>query len=112
MIWKQICGWLVLAVVISCHTAVSQEETVTATIGEPFVLRFGYKGRRLGVWHYFSKDGKPFVPERPRVMQFRGRISFVEITDSDAGLYRLEVKGRRIRYTKSINLLGIYLYTY
>ena len=112
MIWKQISGWLVLAVVISCHTAVSLEDTVTATIGEPFVLRFGYTGRRLGVRYHFSKDGKPFVPERPRVLRILGRLSFVEITDGDAGLYKLEVEGRRISYTKSINLLGMYLYTY
>ena len=114
MILKQISDWLVLAVVISYHAAVSlgDLDTVNATIGEPFVLRFGYKGHRLGVRYHFSKDGKTFVPEKLRVLQIHGRLSFVEITDSDAGLYKLEMEGRRICYTKSINLFGTYLCTH
>ena len=106
MIWKQICGWFVLAAVISCSAAVSLRETVTATIGDPYILRFDYDGPRLGVTYRFSKDGKPFVPERFRVFQSLRRLSFVEITDSDAGLYQLEVEGKNVQYSKTINLLG------
>ena len=110
MNWKQICGWFVLAAVISCSAAASLGETVTATIGAPYILRFDYDGPRLGVTYRFRKDGQPFVPERFRVFQRRARLSFVEITDTDAGLYELEVEGRGIQYSSSINLLGMYMY--
>ena len=109
MNWKQICGWLVLAAVISCSAAASLGETVTATIGAPYILRFDYDGPRLGVTYRFRKDGQPFVPERFRVFRFLGRISFVEISDSDAGVYELEVEGRGTSYSSTINLLGVYL---
>ena len=106
MIWKQICGWCLLAV-ISCSAAVSIRDTVTATDGEPFILNFGYSGRRLGITYHYSKDGKPFVPERLRVLQLLGRLSFLEITDEDAGLYQLEVEGRGVRFSRTITLLGM-----
>ena len=106
MIWKQICGWCVLAM-ISCSAAMSTRDTVTATIGDPFILRFGYNGHRFGVTYQFSKDGSPFVPERFRVFLLRGRLSFVEVTNSDAGAYTLEVEGSGIHYSKTINLLGM-----
>ena len=108
MIWKQICGWCLLAV-ISCSAAVSIRDTVTATDGDPFILSFGYSGRRLGVTYRYSKDGKPFVPERLRVLQRLGRLSFLEITDEDAGSYQLEVEGRGVRFSRTINLLGMSL---
>ena len=107
MIWKQIFGWFVLAAVISCSATVTSGETVTATIGDPYILKFEYNGPRRGVRYRFSKDDKPFVPERYRVFWSCGRISFLEITDDDAGLYQLEVQGRRIQYSKAINLLGM-----
>ena len=110
MTWKQICGWCVLAM-ISCSAAISTTETVTATIGDPFILSFGYNGRRFGVTYQFSKDGSPFVPERFKVFLLRGRLSFVEVTDSDAGVYTLAVEGSRIRYRKSIKLLGMNVVT-
>ena len=101
------------AAVISCSAAASLGETVTATIGAPCIFRFDYNGPRLGVTYRFRKDGQPFVPERFRVFQHCGRLSFVEISDSDAGLYELEVverkkEGRRTSYNKAINLLGMY----
>ena len=111
MIWKQICGWCVLAM-ISCSAAMSTRDTVTATIDNPFILNFGYSGRRFGVTYRFSKDGSPFVPERFRVFQRRGRLSFVEITDSDAGVYQLEVEGKGIHYSRTINLLGMCIAQY
>ena len=107
MNWKQICGWFMLAAVISCGAAATLGETVTATIGAPYILRFDYDGPRLGVTYRFRKDGQPFVPERFRVFQFLGRLSFVEITDSDAGLYELEVEGRGTSYSSTINLQGM-----
>ena len=107
MNWKQICGWFVLAAVIGCSAAASLGETVTATIGAPYILRFDYDGPRLGVTYRFRKDGQPFVPERFRVFQRRGRLSFVEVTDSDAGVYELEVEGRGTNYRSTINLLGM-----
>ena len=82
-------------------------DTVTATIGDPFILSFGYNGRRFGVTYQFSKDGSPFVPERFRVFLIHGRLSFVEVTDSDAGAYTLAVEGSGIHYRKTINLLGM-----
>ena len=106
MIWKQICGWCLLAV-ISCSAAVSIRDTATATVGDPFILKFNYSGHRLGVDYHYSKDGKPFVPERSRVLQLLGRLSFLEITESDAGVYQLVVEGRGIRYSSTINLLGM-----
>ena len=107
MIWKQICGWCLLAV-ISCSAAGSIRETVTATVGDPFVLSFGYNGRRFGVTYHYSKDGKLFAAEKSRVLQPLGRLAFLVIHESDAGVYQLEVNGRGINYRKSINLLGMH----
>ena len=107
MIQKQTCCWFVLAAVVSCSIAVSLGDTVTANIGEPLILRFGYRGRRLGVRYHFSKDGQRFVPERFRVFRLFDRLSFVEITDTDAGEYHLVVEGWRVHYTKTINLIGM-----
>ena len=42
-----------------------------------------------------------------RGLEFLGRLSFVEITDSDAGLYQVEVEGKNVQYSKTINLLGM-----
>jgi len=107
MILKQICGWCLLAV-ISCSAAMSirESDTVTATIGDPFILKFGYRGRRQGVTYRYSKDGKPFVPEKFRVFQLLGRLSFLEITDEDAGVYQLGVVGKGIRFSRTITLSG------
>ena len=108
MIQKQTWSWFVLAAVICCSIAVSLGETITATIGEPLVLRFGYRGRRRGVTYHFSKDGQTFVPERLRVFQRFERLSFVEVTDTDAGEYHLVVDGRRVHYSQTINVLGMH----
>lgn len=104
MTWKQICGWFVLAM-ISCTTAVSLRETITARTGDPCIMRFGYEGPRNGVKFAFTKDGKPLVAERFRVFQYPRRLSFVEVSDSDSGLYQLEVEGEGIRYSAAINLI-------
>ena len=104
MAWKQICGWFVLAMV-SCSTAVSLRETITARTGDPCIMRFGYKGPREGVKFAFTKDGKPLAAERFRVFQYPRRLSFVEVTDSDSGQYQLEVEGEGIRYSAAINLI-------
>ena len=109
MIQKQTYGWFVLAAVICCSIAVSLGETITATIGEPLVLRFGYRGRRLGVRYHFSKDGRSFAPERFRVFRLFDRLSFVEITDTDAGEYHLVVDGWRVHYSQTINVLGMHI---
>ena len=106
MIWKQISGWCLLAV-ISCSAAMSIRDTVTATVGDPFILSFGYNGRRLGVTYRYSKDGKPFAPERFRVLQLLGRLSFLEIAEEDAGEYQLGVVGRGIRFSTTITLKGM-----
>ena len=107
MNWKQTCSWFVLAVVISCNPAATLGETVTATVGAPYILRFDYDGPRLGVTFRYRKDGQPFVPERFIVFRFLGRLSFIEITDTDAGLYELEVEGRGIHYSGTVNLQGM-----
>ena len=109
MNWKQICGWFVLAAVISCSAAASLGETYTATIGEPYILKTGYKGSRDGVWYHCIKDGKPYVPDHIRVFLLLRRLSFVEITESDAGTYQIEIQGKGgLHYTKTIKLLGMY----
>ena len=108
MTWKQICGWCMLAM-ISCSAAITTPdlETVTATIGDPFILKFDYNGRRFGVTYNFSKDGSPFVPERFRAFLYCGKLSFVEIADIDAGVYTFAAEGSGIHYRKSINLSGM-----
>ena len=106
MIWKQICGWCLLTV-ISCGAAMSIRDTVTATIGDPFVLNFDYSVHRQGVTYRYVKDGNPFIPEESRVLQLLGRLLFLEITDVDAGVYQLEVEGSGLNYSRTINLLGI-----
>jgi len=106
MIWKQIYG-LVAVAVISCSTAMALvADSVTATIGEPYILKFGYGGPTHGVNFHFSKDGKPFLAEKIRVFLLLRRLSFIEISESDAGVYTLEVNGKGISYKKSITLLG------
>ena len=109
MNWKQICGWFVLAAVISCSAAASLGETFTATIGQPYILKTGYEGSRDGVWYHCIKDGKPYVPDHIRVFLLLRRLSFVEITESDAGTYQIEIQGKGgLHYTKIIKLLGMY----
>ena len=108
MIWKQICGWCLLAI-ISCSAAVSIRDTVTATIGDPFGLSFHYSGSRLGVTYHYRKDGELFVPEDSKVLQLNGNLLFLEITNGNAGVYQLKVEGSGINYSRTINLLGSYV---
>ena len=112
MIRKQIFGWCLLAVMSCCSAAMSIKESdkVTATIGDPFILSFDYSGSRQDVTYHYSKDGKAFVPEKFRVLQLPGRLSFLEITNEDAGVYQLEVDGSRTHYSKTINLSGTNAY--
>ena len=103
---------LVAVAVISCSTAMALvADSVTATIGEPYILKFGYEGPRDGVDFHFSKDGKPFLAEKILVFKLLRRLSFIEITESDAGVYTLEVNGKGIHYKKAITLLGSYTYS-
>ena len=113
MTWNQICGWFVLATVISCSAAASLGETVTATIGAPYILNIGYKGSRDGVWYHCIKDGKQLLPDNFRLFFLLRRLSFVEITEGDAGTYQIEIQSKDgVVYTKTINLLGMYVYIY
>ena len=52
-----------------------------------------------------SKDARYFRADRRRVFQRLGRIYFSKITQSDAGVYRMVVKGTRI-YSQAIKLIG------
>ena len=108
MTWKQIYGWIVVAV-ISCSTTMALVgDSITGIVGDPCIVNFGYDGPRHGVNFRFSKDGKPFVAERFRVFQRLQRLSFAEVTESDAGVYTLAVDGRGIRrWRRSITLLGM-----
>ena len=108
MIWKQICGWCLLAI-ISRSAAISIRDTVTAIIGDPFGLSFGYSGSRLDVTYHYSKDGEPFVPEESRVLQLNGSLLFLEISNGNAGVYQLKVEGSGINDSRTINLLGSYV---
>ena len=109
MTWKQICGWFVLATMVSCSTTASLKETFTATIGEPYIVNVGYTGSGDGVWYHCIKDGKPFLADHFRVFLLLRRLSFVEITENDAGTYEIEIQGKNgVVYTKIINLLGMY----
>ena len=93
------------------YAAASLGETVTATIGAPYILNIGYKGSRDGVWYHCIKDGKQLLPDHFRVFLSIRRLSFVEITESDAGTYQIEIQGKDgVVYTKAINLLGMYSY--
>ena len=106
----KICGCLLLAV-ISCCVAVSLRDTAATeewcTFGEPYIMQFGYKGPRDGVTYHFTKDGKPVEVDRRRIFQRRGRMSFVEIADTDAGEYQLQVSGKGVHFIKKIKLLGM-----
>ena len=108
MAWRQISGWLVLAM-LSCAAAVSLRETITAPPGGPCIIRFGYEGPTKGIKFRFTKDGKPLSVAKFRVFQFPRRLSFVEVTDTDSGLYELVVEGKGILYKKAINLLGMHI---
>jgi len=109
---KQIYGWVAVAV-ISCSIAMALEDSVTATAGEPYILKFDYSGSRRGVKFHYTKDGERFFAERSRVFTLLRRVSFVEITEDDAGVYTLEVNRRGVQqYSKTITLTGTYIYTY
>jgi len=105
----QIYGWVAVAV-ISCSIAMALEDSATATAGEPYILRFDYSGRRRGAKFHYTKDGEPFVAEKSRVFTLLRRLSFVEISESDAGVYTLKVNRKGVqRYNKSITLTGMYI---
>ena len=108
MALRQISGWFVLAM-LSWAAAVSLRETITAPPGGPCIIRFGYEGPTKGIKFRFTKDGKPLSVAKFRVFQFPRRLSFVEVTDTDSGLYELVVEGKGILYKKAINLLGMHI---
>ena len=107
MSWRQISGWFVLTI-LSCTAAVSLRDTISAPTGGPCIIRFGYEGPTKGIKFRFTKDGKALNVGKFRVFQYPRRLSFVEVTDTDSGLYELVVEGKAgILYRKAINLLGM-----
>jgi len=90
------------AVLVSAHNYNIDE--VYANIGQSYGLNFDYHGPK-NVRYYLTKDARYFRADRRRVFQRLGRIYFSKITQSDAGVYRMVVKGTRI-YSQAIKLIG------
>jgi len=81
---------------------------VDTTSGRSCYLRFDYTGPRSRVRYYFTKNGRLFRADRRRVFYRLGRIYFSKVTESDAGTYRLVVRGYGVTYTKEIILNGTF----
>ena len=79
---------------------------VTATVGESVSLDFDYNGRTSYIRYNFLKDRKYFKADRRRIFQRLGRIYFSKVTESDAGVYQMIVRGNRVYYNKAIILKG------
>lgn len=77
---------------------------VSATIGSSYGLNFDYRGPTY-VRYYFTKDGRGFSADRHRVFQRLGRIYFSKLSQLDAGVYRMVVRGY---YNQAIKLTGKY----
>jgi len=81
--------------------------SVNIVNGKSCYLTFDYNGPTSSVRRYFTKDGRPIRANKGRVLFFSpGRIYIAKVTDSDAGTYRLVVKGRGVYYRKEIILNG------
>ena len=79
---------------------------VTATVGESVTLDYDYKGTSSYVRYSFLKDGRYFRADGHRVFKRLGRIYFSKVTELDAGVYRMIVRGYRVYYNKAIVLKG------
>jgi len=79
---------------------------VNTVNGRSCYLRYDYNGPTSQVRYYFTKDGRPLRAERSRVVYRLGRIYIAKVAESDAGTYRLVVRGRGVYYNKEIVLNG------
>ena len=105
----KILYWFILGIFGSGAVATSdctgEEDSTNATKGHPFFLNFDYDGTRTAISYSFSKDGVAIDGDNVQVFLDTDRIIFLEIKDSDAGTYTLEVQGSNL-YRKSIRLCG------
>jgi len=93
------------AVAVS-STYTNIQKVVTATIGESVGLDYDYKGPRRYIRFGFFKDRQYFKADGHRTYKQIGRIYFSKVTESDAGTYRMIVRGRNVYYNKAIVLKG------
>lgn len=78
-------------------------EEVSATVGKPVALNFNFYGK-TNIRYYFTKNGKFFRVDRRRVFQRLGRLYFSKVTEYDAGVYQMIVRGYRTQYSNKITL--------
>ena len=79
---------------------------VAAQSGNSCYLRFDYNGPTSHVRYQFTKDGRTLRADKGRLIYRLGRIYFAKVAESDAGTYRLVVRGRGVYYNKVIILKG------
>ena len=111
----KILYWFILGIfgrgTVATSDCTGEEDSAVATNGYPFFLNFDYDGPRTAVSYSFSKDGVAIDGDNVQVFLDMDRIFFLNIKDSDAGIYTLEVQGNEI-YRKSIWLCGKGRYMY
>lgn len=95
---------IISSVVISSYGV--DTSIVNTVHGRSCYLRYDYDGPASHVRYYFTKDGRPLRMERRRVVYRLGRIYIAKVAESDAGTYRLVVRGRGVYYNKEIILNG------
>jgi len=90
---------------VAINDCTGEEDSAVATKGHPFFLSFDYDGPKREISYSFSKDGVAIEGDNIRVFLDMDRIFFLKITDSDTGIYNLEVVGSEIT-KKSVRLCG------
>ena len=108
-----LCSLVIALACFSIGSASDPVETVTADVGEPFILNFGYTGPTLGVTHKLTKDGEEVVVDNTRTFRQLSQLYFTEIYEQDSGKYLLSVTGKEAGdFEKVIVLSGSYIAKY
>jgi len=101
--------WFILGIfgsgAVATNDCIDEKDSAVATKGHPFFLEFDHDGPKRAVSYLFTKDGVAIDGDNIRVFLDMDRIFFLEIVDSDAGMYTLEVQGIEID-RKSVMLCG------
>ena len=101
-----LCSLVVALACFSIGSTSDPVETVTADVGEPFILNFGYTGPTHGVVHKLTKDGEEVIVDNTRTFRQLGQLYFTEIYEQDSGKYLLSVTENGADFEQTIVLSG------
>lgn len=102
----QILCSLIIFLTACSSFEVAASETVQVTVGEPFILNFGYDGPTVGINHDLTKDGEEVTVDNTRTYKQLDKLYFTEVYELDSGDYHLAVTGKGVDFEKTIVLSG------